>query len=277
MGEHPECAWAPVAQCRANWFCGASGDPRIRGRAPDPGAFWGEKLIAKVAENIVSATQESPRGDSISEGVGMYTVIHSFSGRGDGDFPYAGVTLDTAGNLYGTATEGATGFGTVFKMSFVNSGWVFNTLYIFGNQPDGEYPYSGVARDASGALYGTNLLGGRYNAGTVYQLRHSPRIPPSEMSLWTENIIHSFTGGSDGSFPASEPVFDSAGNLYGTTMYGGVDFGTVFKLTPSKGAWPETVLYTFTGKSDGDNPLANVVLDGVGNVYGTTTNAGAYG
>ncbi|MGO9432782.1 MAG: choice-of-anchor tandem repeat GloVer-containing protein [Terracidiphilus sp.] len=200
-----------------------------------------------------------------------YTVIHSFTDQDDGALPYAGVTLDTAGNLYGTTLEGAAGFGEVFKMSFVNSKWVFTTLHLFGNQHDGEYPFAGVIRDANGAIYGTDSMGGRYNWGTVFQLRPPPTIP----SPWNENIIHSFTGGSDGSIPTSQLVFDESGNLYGTTTGGGTGFGDVFELTPSNGGWTETVLYTFTGRGDGDNPWSNVVLDSASNIYGTTVNGGA--
>jgi uncharacterized repeat protein (TIGR03803 family) len=141
-------------------------------------------------------------------------------------------------------------------------------LYSFTGGNDGSYPSYGVIFDGAGNLYGTTVSGGLYGYGVVFELQNSS-------GSWAENTLYSFTGGSDG-LPAYGPLtFDTTGNLYGTANYGGVGYGTVFKLTPSLGQWTLTTLYAFTGGADGGYPDGSpLAIDGLGNLYGTTHNAG---
>jgi uncharacterized repeat protein (TIGR03803 family) len=136
------------------------------------------------------------------------------------------------------------------------------TLYSFAGGTDGSQPVAGVIADASGNLYGTTVTGGAHNSGTVFKVT----------ATGTETVLYSFTGGSDGSQPFAGLIADASGNLYGTTNGGGASGnGTVFKVTPSG---TETVLYSFTGGSDGSNPRAGLIADASGNLYGTTSFGG---
>jgi uncharacterized repeat protein (TIGR03803 family) len=147
----------------------------------------------------------------------------------------------------------------------------YESLYAFTGGADGDDPsLGGVIFDDAGNLYGTTRLGGTYGAGTVFKLT------PNSDGRWTESVLHNFTGGADGGQPIAGLVFDGAGSLYGTT-YGGsaYGFGTVFKLTPNaNGSWKEKVLHNFTGGADGGQPIAGLVFDGTGNLYGTTAVGG---
>lgn len=213
-----------------------------------------------------------------------YTVIHNFTGGADGANPYAGVTIDAAGNIYGAASAGATlggecypiGCGTVFRLKHAGLGWVFSPLYSFPSWTYGHSPYGALIRDAGGDIYGTTALGGT-GAGTVFKLTPLPAVPVAANAPWTESVLYHFSGGTDGKNPYAGVTLDQAGNLYGTTSYGGGGSGTVFKLTLSGGGWAESVLHTFTGGNDGAEPYAGVVLDEAGNLYGTTPYGGAYG
>ena len=205
-----------------------------------------------------------------------YTIIHNFTGAGDRAFPFAGVMVDASGSLFGTTLFGGEGYGVVFKMSLRDSNWILVPLYAFKSGNDGMYPYAGVIRDASGALYGTTSQGGSSNWGTVFKLSPSLAVPSSVIAPWTESILYNFTNGSDGGFPFSGVVLDQAGNLYGTTFYGGLPdcftgCGTVYKVAPLNGGWTESVLHAFTG-GDGFFPFAGVVFDEAGDLYGTTNN-----
>jgi uncharacterized repeat protein (TIGR03803 family) len=208
-------------------------------------------------------------------------LIHVFTGKPDGVSPVAGLVFDNEGNLYGTTSKGGTyGRGTVFMLVPSSSGvWTEKVLHNFSGR-DGGGPKAGLIFDASGNLYGTTAFGGDFNFGTVF------RLVPVGGGGWTENVLHNFTGGSDGGVPLSGLVFDSAGNLYGTAYDGGVTSacvfvassgcGTVFQLTPmSSGTWNENVLYAFLGGNDGYNPDAGLILDAGGNLYGTTTSGGS--
>jgi uncharacterized repeat protein (TIGR03803 family) len=145
------------------------------------------------------------------------------------------------------------------------------TLYSFTGGNDGGFPAGALIWDSAGNLYGTTMAGGSYNEGTVFKL-----TPGS--GGWTESVLYTFTGGNDGGYPFCKLVFDTSGNLYGTTLQGGAPgWGVVFKLTPSQGNWSENVLYTFTGGNDGGMPSAGVILDANGNVYGTASRGGQYG
>ena len=142
-------------------------------------------------------------------------------------------------------------------------------LYSFSGA-DGGGPVAGLIFDTAGNLYGTTEEGGAHGAGIVFELT------PNGDGSWTESVLHSFNG-TDGSSPFAGVIFDQAGNLYGTTGFGGASAtGTVFKLTPnSNGSWTESVLHSFKGK-DGLQPVAGVIFDQAGDLYGTTPEGGAY-
>ena len=192
------------------------------------------------------------------------SVLHSFAHNGtDGSASFAGLAIDTKGNLYGTTYNGgANNSGMVFK---VTPSGTETVLHSFGGAYGANPYFSGVVRDTAGNLYGTTTAGGANGFGTVFKL--SP--------TGTETVLHSFAAdGKDGSHPYARLAIDKTGNLYGTTPVGGANnFGTVFKVTPSG---TETVLYSFKGGTDGCNPNnAGVVLGKNGVLYGTTSGCGA--
>jgi uncharacterized repeat protein (TIGR03803 family) len=220
-----------------------------------------------------------------------FTVLHAFTGGADGANPVAGLTMDKGGNLYGTASAGAVGFGTVFKLAHSGSGWTFSPLYQFQGGADGATPMAALVFGPDGSLYSTTEYGGTQDFGTVFNLRPSPTRPKSVFSPWVETVIHSFTFWTDGALPFSEVVFDAAGNLYGTTYGGGenVDYaridggsgcsyhcGVVYELSPSNGGWTETTIFQFSEDS-GANPYAGLVFDAAGNLDGATLTNGLAG
>jgi len=213
-----------------------------------------------------------------------YSVIHNFTGS-DGDSPQAGLTFDKAGNLYGTTRYGGShNAGTVFKVTRHGSGWLFTPLYNFTGGYDGSNPDSRVVFGPDGSLYGTTTFGGQYRSGVVFRLRPSASACKTAICPWTETVLYSFTGQSDGAVPEGDLVFDQAGNIYGTTFAGGQGncvplfsgCGAVYELTPSQGQWTPTVLHTFTGLSDGGAPTSGLIFDQAGNLYSTTYAGGAY-
>jgi len=205
------------------------------------------------------------------------TVLYSFPGAANGSNPYGGLIADSAGALYGTTGGGGSstkcnlgsGCGTVFMLS--PPSWTETVLYSFqgASASDGSGPQAGLVFDTAGALYGTTASGGKYGDGTVFKL-----APPAQAGgAWTETVLYSFQGGSDGANPASGVIFDGTA-LVGTTPVGGSsNFGTVFKLTKKGKGWTETILYTFTGRSDGGKPYSGLVLKS-GALYGTTLDGG---
>jgi uncharacterized repeat protein (TIGR03803 family) len=211
---------------------------------------------------------------------GKGAVLYKFKGTPDGYFPEALLVEDPAGDLYGTTyLGGANGLGAVFKLDTNGSETI---LHSFAGPPDGggdgAFSYEGVIRDTAGNLYGATSAGGAYGAGAVYKLDASGK----------ETLLHSFAGyPSDGANPDSVLLFDSQGNLYGTTASGGNSevcdggCGTVFELSPkSGGRWEETVVYSFCSIencADGEEPVSGpLVRDSAGNIYGTTIFGGAY-
>jgi uncharacterized repeat protein (TIGR03803 family) len=191
---------------------------------------------------------------------GTETVLYSFTGGDDGGTPFAGLIVDRADNLYGTTYEGGTyGQGTVFEIS---ASGAESVLHAFTGGSDGGRPGAAVTADRDGNLYGTTLLGGADDSGTVFKL-----APDG-----TETVLHSFTG-SDGANPYCDLVLGAKGNLYGTTSISGIDAGgTVFKLAPDGTL---STLHTFTG-AGGANPEAGLI-EANGRLYGTTPISGAYG
>jgi|HubBroStandDraft_5_1064220.scaffolds.fasta_scaffold04463_4 uncharacterized repeat protein (TIGR03803 family) len=224
-------------------------------------------LVLAIAGGVVAP---SAHAQSIS-------LLHLFSGP-DGVEPEGTLTMDRAGNLYGTTTFGGAGYGTVFKLSRAGTGWILSTLYTFTGGADGASPTGAVVFGPDGSLYGTTDGGGANSAGTVFNLRPPVSICHSVSCPWSETVLHSFSI-SDGAEPYWESlIFDSAGSIYGTTAGGGLrcSCGLVFKLAKSDGGWNETVLYFFTGMNDGKTAYGSLAFDSAGNLYGTTYQGGAY-
>jgi uncharacterized repeat protein (TIGR03803 family) len=203
---------------------------------------------------------------------GQETVLYSFTGGPDGGFPNS-LTLDRAGNLYGTTQSGGAGAGVVFDLDASGSETVLYTFPVnsYGVGPEGADPV-GVTLDSAGNLYGAAGTGGSdtsVGSGLVFELDSAGKY----------TVLYRFTGGADGGGPVSAPVLGSAGDLYGTTIGGGQpgcqgSCGVVYELSPS-GA--ETVLHSFTGGADGANPQTGVVAAATGNLYGTTAWGGRGG
>ena len=201
-------------------------------------------------------------------------VLHTFI-QSEGGNPYSTIAIDSRGNLYGTNLYYGTGCGTVFQLVQRGGGtWTDNTLHSFTCGNDGFSSY-GVVFDKTGHLYGTAYAGGIYNDGVVFSLS------PENVFNWFEIVLHAFSGGNDGTSPSGNLTFDNNGSILGTTYEGGPHLtGTVFKLSRGGGAnWTENILYTFKGQAfgggtDGANPVAGVVMDAAGNLYGTTDYGG---
>ena len=206
-------------------------------------------------------------------------VIFNFTGGNDGGDPASQLTFDTAGNAYGTTVTGGTfGCGTVFELAPAGGGqWQQSVLYSFGCFDDGKNPYGGVTLDATGNLYGTTAAGGTGTCtgdgcGVVFKLTRSG-------GSWTESVLYSFAGGTDGYGPGGMVVFDRAGNLYGTTPDGGAySQGTVYQLSLNGGQWQENIIHNFTGGDDGAvGSLGALLIDSSGAIYGVTELGGANG
>jgi len=210
-------------------------------------------------------------------------VIYSFTGQLDGGGPSGSLIADSAGNLYGvTFNGGAYGTGVAFELSFSSGAWQEVVLHSFGSETDGTGPIGDLIFDASGNLYGATRNGGSFGYGTVYELTPTP-------SGWQETVLHDFAGGSGGESTATGVVLDKAGNLYGTTESGGdvgskycpTGCGTVFALTHNGNNWNYSVIHNFEYYPDGNDPGGShlpgdgLVLDGQGNLYGTTFNGGS--
>jgi uncharacterized repeat protein (TIGR03803 family) len=207
------------------------------------------------------------------------TVLHNFlSDTHDGGDPQGNLVFDGAGNFYGTTTFGGSDtYGTAFQMTpKAGGGWIETIIHDFNNDgTDGINPTGGLVVDAAGNLYGSTPRGGANNAGVVFELT------PKGGGRWAEKILLTFNN-TDGGVPFDNSlILDAAGNLYGTTQFGGAyvnNFGgTVFELSPATdGAWTETILHSFDANgTDGYEPLAGLALDAKGNLYGTTFYGGA--
>jgi len=208
------------------------------------------------------------------------SVLYSFGeNKGDGGRPYSGVVLDAAGNLYGVTPGGGRWLGGMeYELSPGSNGWSETLLHSFGGGNDGYSSLAGLTWDGASKLYGTTSKGGAQGAGTVFQLRRTSG------GTWKERVLYSFlTAKGDGVFPGTASLIpDRAGNLYGTTMFGGknicfseYDCGTVFELSPGRdGRWKERVLYDFREGSGGFVPTGLVARDKAGNLYGTASEGG---
>lgn len=219
-----------------------------------------------------------------------YHTLYQFTGGSDGGTPFAGLTLDSAGNLYGTAAFGgscpyAPGCGVVYKLSPTASGpWAETVLYSFQGGNDGATPESQLVFDPEGNLYGTTHGGGSGSCGLGVPCGVVFELSPTESGPWTETVLYSFMNESDGMEPQGPLVRDVNGNLFGTTPLGGsvgnncgypyYGCGTVFKVFRSTWGWEKTTLYTFLGGTDGAAPQAGVTLESTGHLYGTAEQGG---
>jgi uncharacterized repeat protein (TIGR03803 family) len=256
----------------------------FKGGAED-GAQPHATLMADSAGNLYGTTVAGgPAGRTCRTGCGTVfmltasaggwqeSVLYFFTGGAGGSVPYAGVVMDSAGNLYGATLDGgAANAGMLYKLTPGAAGWQQTVLYSFQGRPDGSAPYPTPVLDAAGNLYGTTNAGGPRNLGIVYMLA------PQADGSWTEQVLHGFAGGADGANPLAGLIFDRSGNLYGTTSYGGTsNCGIAFALGPNAaGGWTERLLHTFLGVTayDGENPNG-LTFDAHGSLYGTTTGGG---
>jgi len=221
-----------------------------------------------------------------------FSVLHNFGGSRDGSYPYDGLTVDRAGNYYGTTySGGSNGQGMVFKLSNHNGNWIFAPIYSFRGGNDGAFPYAGVTVGPDGALYGTTSSGGHGapqcagGCGTVYKLTPPANVCQRTSCPWTETVLYNFyDAGLQLGGPWASVIFDHAGNMYGTTPAGGTvscpnspsGCGTVYELVRNGASWSLVVLYSFTGQGDGSIPYAGVVMDAAGNLYGASFYSEAY-
>lgn len=238
------------------------------------GAIPGASLMEDKAGNLYSTTFT---GGAFDGGTvfklapdGMESVLYAFHFGSDGGNPVANLIADESGNLLSTTLSGGRGSGTVFALAPDGAETVLHTFK--GARRDGAGPHAGVVMDGSGNLYGTTEYGTSapdgHDNGTVFKIAASG----------DETVVHNFLGKdkNDGAHPYAGVILDDSGNLYGTTRNGGADCdcGTVFRLDPG-GA--ETLLHVFTGGSDGSQPVAGLIADDSGNLYGTTSAGGAHG
>jgi len=242
-----------------------------------PDGMFPEPLLARDAAGNLYGTTTVPLGGIFKvDTAGKLSILYTFTGYSDGCYPSGGLVLDDAGNLYGTTSGGGSGFcdsgdGVVFELSTSGS---LTVLHTFGGG-DGDNPGSVLLFDSAGNLYGTTENGGTgcggAGCGTVFELSANGN------GTWTESVLHSFCsldGCADGNAPDRGPLaIDPAGNLYGTTQSGGnrscdgYGCGVIYKLDAGG---QETVLYNFTGGTDGAGSPAGVVLDKAGNMYGVS-------
>jgi uncharacterized repeat protein (TIGR03803 family) len=211
---------------------------------------------------------------------GTATVVYSFAGEEDGEYPATELVFDGGGNLYGTTTQGGDfNAGTVFELSPAGDAWTKTVLYNFTGFADGLNPYGGVAIDAQGNLYGTTTAGGAAGVcaedgcGVVYKLTRNG-------DSYSYAVLHDFTGGNDGWGAGGQPALDAAGHVYGTTPNGGVHaIGVVYELTPNGGGYAFHVIHAFTGGDDGGTgSLGRLLVAANGaQLYGIATVGGAHG
>jgi uncharacterized repeat protein (TIGR03803 family) len=240
-------------------------------------------LIFDAAGNLYGTTAEggAQQAGTVfqltpgTKGTWTFTTIHSFNTNGhDGTTPLAGLTLDGAGNLYGTTSAGGSQRdGIVFQLTPGLSGkWTETILHTFnpGNGHDGAEPVAPIVIDANGNQFGTTVSGGKNRFyGVVFELTLNSK------GVWQETILHAFADGSDGGEPNAGLALDATGNLYGTTSSGGAAGGVVFKETlQTNGKWKHSVAHSFKNGTDGFRPYSGLILDGAGTLYGTTKQGG---
>lgn len=205
------------------------------------------------------------------------TNSYSFTGNADGSAPLSGVTLDAAGNLYGTTSQGGAGYGAIYELTPSGNGWQETTIHDFAYGIDGGYPNTNLTLDRKGNVYGSVIYGGTNNEGYVFQYH-------KQKSGWKGTVLHNFGDGDAGGTSYGSLVLDKTGNLYGTTaLYDRTTQlwnGSVFELTkpsheylPTQQNWPVTTLYQFDG-ANGGFPT-DLTFDKKGNIYGPDATGGA--
>jgi uncharacterized repeat protein (TIGR03803 family) len=237
-------------------------DPRGTLAMDGAGNLYGTTAVGGGFGNVFELTRNT-------DGTWTETVLHSFSGL-DGNAPYAGVTLDADGNLYGTTVYGGAyclnigGCGVVFKLTCEAGGtWTESVLFSFKGP---HFPQGGVVFDKVGNLYGTTYNGGDTTCEPPKGCGEVFKLAPGRDGAWNYTRIHNFTGSPDGQNPSGGVVFDAVGNLWGTTIYGGLENtaarGTIFELTPNAdGTWSESVAHAYTGLfGDGAYPFAGLSI-----------------
>jgi uncharacterized repeat protein (TIGR03803 family) len=206
-----------------------------------------------------------------------FTILYDFKGGRDGGLPQGGVTLGADGSLYGTANVGGAygkfGWGVLFRLKRAGNHWTEKVLHDFGRGHDGQNPHGNLLADGKGNLFGTTANGGKFFAGTVYELSSSGN---------SETVVYNFSGGEDGGTPVAGLAIDRASHLYGTTVYGGyfsyfcqAGCGTVFEVSPPSASgdpWKYAVAHQFTAGVPGDGalPFGPVMVDQKGDLFGTT-------
>jgi uncharacterized repeat protein (TIGR03803 family) len=292
-------------------FCDYGGCGTVFELTPTGSGQWSESVLWRFNNSVDGYEPSGPvlvntEGQVFGElyyghDVGQHGLIFSLSNPGgewalstvsgftygDGFDSYTSLLAGSKGNLFGTtAYGGAAGLGAVIEMTQASGGG-WNEKMIYSFPTGGYYPNlfdpttlpSPLIADAAGNLYGETQAAGTKNVGTVYELS------PAANGTWRETTLYSFTGGVTGVAPSGGLIMDSAGNLYGTTLYGGKDTiadkwrsgkGVVFELSPgTNGVWTAKTLHQFAGyPTDGAQSAAGLVLDSAGNLYGTTTIGG---
>lgn len=300
---------ATTPNCQ-DWGCGT-----VFELSPHANGHWTEKILHSFNQDGVDGI--IPVGGLIFDSTGnlygatesggttyYYGTVYELSSSASGSWtekilyefgntfpepyePSSGVVFDLARNLYGTTYLGGTaggGGGTVFQLASSSGSWTLNDLHSFTSGSDGYLPEAGVVLDSSGNLYGTTANGGstRHSGGGVVF-----EVSPSGGN-WSESVLHTFDpnlNGTRGAFPKAGLIFDSSGNLYGTTLNGGTatcnnfGCGLVFELSPiTGGGWSEKVLHNFQNNGiDGSGPESSLIFDAQGNLYGTASAGGAGG
>jgi uncharacterized repeat protein (TIGR03803 family) len=216
--------------------------------------------------------QLHPNGD----GSWTHTVLYSFTGGSDGGEPYKGVTLDAAGNLYGTAVTGGGGVceggcGVAYKLTKHHGTWTQTVIHQFSGSDDGQGPGARLTLDERGNVYGMAPTGGINGFGTIYEMK------PSKHGTYKFKVLHAFTG-ADGIGGSAGALVLHDGALYGAATAGGANGnGTIYRLSLNKmGRWKFKLLYSFLGEPDAGFPYGGLTFDVLGNIYGTTYYAGAY-
>jgi uncharacterized repeat protein (TIGR03803 family) len=234
-------------------------------------------IIFDPAGNIYGASSSGGLGYGTiyelsrdSSGIWSDYILYAFTGGADGALPNGGLTLDVDGNIFGTTQQGGQyNYGSVFELSPKSDGTYTETvLHSFTGGVDGRFPMAGLTQTSAFSFWGTTSKGGN-GYGVVFELYNTA------LYGWVEHLMYTFTGGTDGAFPMASLIFDSSGNVYGTTNKKGdptCHCGTVFQLVAAK-SYAFNTIHTFKGV-DGQNPVANLIIDSSGNFYGTTPYGG---
>jgi uncharacterized repeat protein (TIGR03803 family) len=219
---------------------------------------------------------------TFNAGAQTFSVLHTFTGGGDGIEPSAGVTIDRGGNLYGTSNGGG-GDGVAYKLTNRSGNWILNPLLHFDGL-DGSFPDARPTIAADGTLYGTTMDGGSQSCeivgcGVVYHLTPPVSICSSVNCPWSVSLpwMFTFSTGQGDTPNYGDLLFDLAGNIYGVTLNGTNSSGAVYKLTQSGGAWAYSPLHLFESGNDGIFPESGLIMDAVGNLYGTAYFGGSGG